>query len=191
MERDLVTARKWVSHEEFVEGLAFSQLSPGPLAAQLAMYLGWVREGRVGAALVSVAFIVPSFVMAIAVALAYVHFGRLEWIQGMFYGIGAAVIAIIAQSAYRLARKTLGKGWFYWVAFAAVATTTVWTGSEIVWLFVLCGLLSIALHARPAVGSEAHGGRIELDSNHGAGCMFRMWIPFAPEVNHEPREKAS
>jgi chromate transporter len=151
MERDLVTARAWVSREEFVQGLAFSQLSPGPLAAQLAMYLGWVREGRVGAALVSMAFIVPSFVMAIAVAVAYVHFGRLEWIQGMFYGIGAAVIAIIAQSAYRLARKTLGKGWFYWVAFAAVATTTVWTGSEIVWLFVLCGLLSIALHARPAM----------------------------------------
>src|SRR5215469_8358934 len=83
MERDLVGIREWVSAEEYVQGLAFSQLSPGPLAAQLAMYLGWVREGRVGAALVSVAFILPSFAMAIAVAAAYVHFGKLGWIEGM------------------------------------------------------------------------------------------------------------
>src|SRR5947209_5851008 len=99
MQRDLVEQRQWISKEDYVEGLAFSQLSPGPLAAQLAMYLGWVRAGRWGAAVVSAAFILPSFLMAIVVAAVYVNLGRLSWIQGMFYGIGAAVIAIIAQSA--------------------------------------------------------------------------------------------
>src|SRR5215467_6206515 len=115
MEKDLVEERSWISRQDYVEGLAFSQLSPGPLAAQLAMYLGWVRAGRFGAAVVSVAFILPSFLMAIVVAAAYVYFGQLSWIQGMFYGIGAAVIGIIAQSALRLARKTLGKDLFLWL----------------------------------------------------------------------------
>src|SRR5213592_4131730 len=118
MDRDLVEERRWITRQDYVEGLAFSQLSPGPLAAQLAMYLGWVRAGRFGAAIVSAAFVLPSFLMAIAVAAAYVHFGQLSWIQGMFYGVGAAVIAIIAQSAFRLSRKTLGKDIFLWTLFA-------------------------------------------------------------------------
>src|SRR6266481_7595375 len=154
MDKDLVDERRWVSRQDYVEGLAFSQLSPGPLAAQLAMYLGWVRAGRFGAAVVSAAFILPSFLMAIVVAAAYVYFGQLSWIQGMFYGIGAAVIAIIAQSALRLARRTLGKDLFLWGIFASVAITTVWTGSEIVWLFVLCGVISVVVKAAPAFLSK-------------------------------------
>src|SRR5947208_2531103 len=98
MEKDLVEERGWISHESYVEGLAFSQLSPGPLAAQLAMYIGWISAGRMGAALVAIAFILPSFAMAVLVAAAYVRFGQLAWIHEAFYGIGAAVIAIIAQS---------------------------------------------------------------------------------------------
>src|SRR5947208_517926 len=100
MDRDLVEERRWISRQDYTEGLAFSQLSPGPLAAQLAMYIGWIRAGRVGALLVSVAFISPSFLMAMAIAAAYVRFGTMPWIQDMFYGVGAAVIAIIGQSAY-------------------------------------------------------------------------------------------
>src|SRR6266446_3492606 len=128
MEKDLVEERRWISRQDYVEGLAFSQLSPGPLAAQLAMYIGWVRAGRIGAALVAAAFIAPSFLMAIAVAAAYVRFERMPWIQDVFYGVGAAVIAIIGQSAYRLSRKTIGKDLFLWALFAGVAITTVWTG---------------------------------------------------------------
>jgi chromate transporter len=150
MDKDLVEERRWLSRQDYVEGLAFSQLSPGPLAAQLAMYIGWVKAGRFGAALVASVFIAPSFLMAIAVAAAYLKFGELPWIQSMFYGVGAAVIAIIGQSAYRLSRKTIGSDLFLWALFAAVAITTVWTGSEIVWLFVLCGVLSIVVKKPPA-----------------------------------------
>src|SRR6266550_2217912 len=74
MEKDLVEERGWISRQDYVEGLAFSQLSPGPLAAQLAMYLGWVRAGRFGVAAVSAAFILPSFLMALGLAAAYVYF---------------------------------------------------------------------------------------------------------------------
>jgi chromate transporter len=150
MEKDLVEERNWISRQDYLEGLALSQLSPGPLAAQLAMYLGWVREGRFGAAFVSAAFILLSFVMAMSLAAAYLFFGHLSWIQERFYGIGAAVIAIIIQSAYRLSRKTIGKDPFLWALFAIIAVTTVWTGSEIVWLFVLCGFISLVAKATPA-----------------------------------------
>jgi len=149
MQKDLVEERKWVSSQDYVEGLAFSQLSPGPLAAQLAMYLGWVRAGNLGATLTGVAFILPSFLMVVVLAAAYMHYGRLPWIQGVFYGIGAAVIAIIARSAYKLVRSTLHKDWLLWTLFAALALTTAWTESEIVWLFILCGFVSMLIKAPP------------------------------------------
>src|SRR5882672_11068566 len=149
MDKDLVEERRWVSRQDYTEGLAFSQLSPGPLAAQLAMYIGWVKAGRPGAALVAIAFVAPSFLMAVGVAAAYLKFGSLPWIQDMFYGVGAAVIAIIGQSAYRLSRKTIGADVFLWLLFGVVAVTTVWTGSEIVWLFVLCGAVAVIVKQPP------------------------------------------
>jgi chromate transporter len=181
MEKDLVEGRKWIARQDYIEGLAFSQLSPGPLAAQLAMYLGWVRAGRFGAAVVSAAFILPSFLMALALAAAYVFFGRLTWIQEVFYGIGAAVIAIIAQSAYRLARRTVGKDPLLWVLFGSVAITTVWSGAEIVWLFVLCGLISLVVKAtptflsKPVVPSIAAGGGWLFTGIQGTASASVLW----------------
>src|SRR5207244_262890 len=155
MQRDLVEGRRWVSKQDYLEGLAFSQLSPGPLAAQLAMYLGWLRAGAVGATLVGIAFILPSFLMVLALAALYVHFGSLPWIQGMFYGIGAAVIAIILRRAIKLVRTTVGKDWLLWTIFATLAITTAWTKSEIVWLFLLCGFIAMLLKAPPALPVKA------------------------------------
>jgi len=151
MQRDLVETGRWVSHADYLEGLAFSQLSPGPLAAQLAMYIGWLRAGSVGATLVGIAFVLPSFLMAVGVAALYVHFGSLPWIQGMFYGIGAAVIAIIVRSAIKLVRTTVRSDVLLWTIFAALAITTAWTQSEIVWLFILSGLVAMFIKAPPSV----------------------------------------
>ena len=150
MQKDLVDDRGWVSSEDYFEGLAFSQLSPGPLAAQLAMYLGWVRAGTLGATLTGLAFVLPSFLMVLLLAALYVHFGQITWIEGAFYGIGAAVIAIIARSAYKLIRSTLKKDWLLWTLFAVLAITTAWREAEIVWLFILCGVISMFIKAPPA-----------------------------------------
>src|SRR5512136_195945 len=111
MQQDLVDARGWITKEDYVEGLALAQLAPGPLAAQLAIYLGWIRAGTLGATLVSAAFVLPSFLMVLALSAFYVRFGGLPWMQGVFYGIGAAVIAIIGRSAFKLVRMTLAKEW--------------------------------------------------------------------------------
>src|SRR5437879_3758919 len=155
MQKDLVEERRWVSKQDYLEGLAFSQLSPGPLAAQLAMYLGWLRAGTIGATLVGIAFILPSFLMVLVLAALYIHFGSLSWIHGMFYGIGAAVIATIVRSAIQLVRGTVGRDWLLWAIFTALAITTAWTRSEIVWLFLLCGVIAMFVKAPPLIPSRA------------------------------------
>lgn len=110
MQRDLVERRGWVTKDDYMEGLALAQLAPGPLAAQLAIYLGYLRAGTLGASLVGLAFIGPSFLMVLAISSAYVRFGGLPWMQPALYGIGAAVVAIIARSAWKLGR------WFWaWI----------------------------------------------------------------------------
>jgi len=149
MQQDLVDQRGWISHEDYVEGLALAQLAPGPLAAQLAMYLGYVRAGVLGATLVGVAFVLPSFVMVLALSAAYVRYGGLSWMQAIFYGIGASVIAIIARSAYKLTKLTLGKDKLLWGIFVVLVVTTAWTSREIVWLFLVAGLVALLVKAMP------------------------------------------
>jgi chromate transporter len=149
MQRDLVEERRWIDREDYVQGLALAQLAPGPLAAQLAIYLGWVRGGVLGATLVGVAFVLPSFLMVLGLSAAYVAWGGLRPIQALFYGIGAAVMGLIAKSAARLARTTLKKDPLAWAIFATLAVVTAVTGREIIWLVVLAGALAVVVKAPP------------------------------------------
>jgi chromate transporter len=143
MQRDLVERRRWFSIDEYKEGLALAQLAPGPLAAQLAIYLGWVDYGVRGATLVSLAFVLPSFLMVLAISAIYVSYGGLPWMQGAFYGIGAAVIAIIGRSAWKLTKSTLGTDRLLWVLFTVSALSTIVTESEVVWLFLASGVVAL------------------------------------------------
>jgi chromate transporter len=143
MQRDLVEQRGWVSEQGYKEGLSLAQLAPGPLAAQLAIYLGWERAGLLGATLVGLAFVGPSLIMVLALSALYVRFGGLPWMQGVFYGVGAAVIAIIAQSARKLTRLTLGRDRLLWLVFGISALVTAWTESEIFFLFVAAGVVTM------------------------------------------------
>ena len=155
MQRDLVEDRRWISKQDYLEGLALAQLAPGPLAAQLAIYLGWVR-GRVrGATLIGFAFVLPSFLMVLALSALYLRFGGLPWMRGAFYGIAAAVIAIIARSAFKLVKMTLAKDRLLWTLFGVSAAVTAWTESEIVWLFLGSGVLAMIVKAPPRWGAGA------------------------------------
>jgi len=149
MQRDLVEDRRWITKRDYVEGLALAQLAPGPLAAQLAIYLGYVHSGILGATAVAVAFVLPSFLMVLALSAAYVRYGGLPWMQAIFYGIGAAVIAIIARSAFKLTKLTLGKDKLLWGIFVALAASTAWTSREIVWLFLVAGFVVLFVKAMP------------------------------------------
>ena len=150
MQRDLVERRGWFTKEEYMKSLALSQLAPGPLAAQLAICLGYVHSRIAGATLVALAFILPSFVMTLAISWLYVRFGGLAWMQAAFYGVGAAVIGIIVLAAYKLAKLTMAKDRLQWVIFAVMAVVTAWTESEILWLFLLSGVVAIVAQAPPA-----------------------------------------
>jgi chromate transporter len=147
MQRSLVEERRWISKTDYVEGLALAQLAPGPLAAQLAIYLGYVRAGILGATAVGIAFVVPSFLMVLALSATYVRFGGLPWMQAVFYGIGAAVIAIIARSAAKLTKLTLGRDKLLWSIFTVLAISTAWTSREVIWLFLLGGVVALVVKA--------------------------------------------
>ena len=149
MYRDLVERRQWISEGDYKEGMALAQLMPGPLAAQLAIYLGYVHYRVMGATLAGIAFVLPSFLMVLAVGAAYVAFGGIAWMQAVFYGVGAAVIGIIAMSAYKLTAKSIGRDKLLWAIYLVSAILTVLTQSESVWFFLGAGLLVWLLRAPP------------------------------------------
>jgi len=149
MHRDLVEKRKWIVEEEYREGLALAQLAPGPLAAQLAIYIGYIDYGIAGATLAGLAFVLPSFLMVVAVGYAYVRFGGLPWMQSVFYGVGAAVIGIIVISSYKLSRKTLGKNGLLWILFVVSTVITAVTEEESIWLIFAAGFIVWLIKAPP------------------------------------------
>jgi chromate transporter len=85
--------------------------------------------------------VLPSFLMVIAIGWAYLRFGGLPWMQAVFYGVGAAVIGIIAISACKLTTKNIGRDKLLWTIYLATAAFTVWTESESVWVFLGGGVL--------------------------------------------------
>ncbi len=149
MHRDLVEKRKWIAEEDYKEGLALAQLAPGPLAAQLAIYIGYVDYKIIGATLAGLAFVLPSFLMVVALGYAYIQFGGLPWMQSVFYGVGAAVIGIIAISSYKLTKKTINKDWLLWIIFLVLAAVTFLSESENIWLILAAGFAAWFVKAPP------------------------------------------
>lgn len=147
MYRDLVDERGWISEAEYKEGLTLAQLMPGPLAAQLAIYLGFVHYGVWGATVAGTAFVLPSFAMVLGLGWLYATFGGLGWMQAVFYGVGAAVIGIISVSAFRLTRKTAGSSPLLWSVYLVSAATTVITENEPILLFLAAGVVVWAARA--------------------------------------------
>jgi chromate transporter len=157
MQRDLVEDKCWLTEEEYKEGLALAQLAPGPLAAQLGIYIGFVHYGLIGATLTGLAFVLPSFFMVVLLGMAYQLYGGLAWMQAVFYGVGAAVIGIIGMSAYKLTIKSISKfelsamkaKWLLWVFYVAGIVVTVITEREEILLFLACGILYMIIKAPP------------------------------------------
>ena len=191
MHKDLVEDRQWISEEEYKQGLALAQLAPGPLAAQLGIYLGFVHYRIVGATLAGLAFIIPSFIMVVLLGMAYKLYGGLSWMQAVFYGVGAAVIGIIANSSYKLTVKSIGKfnllsfqqNWLLWLFFIAAAAVTVVTKQEQVLLFVAAGLLYMFVKAPPKwVAGKAANSLVLLQIgfwNYESSTLIKIAIFFA------------
>ncbi|WP_427307446.1 chromate transporter [Cupriavidus sp. H39] len=168
MHRDLVERRCWISDGDYKEGIALAQLAPGPMAAQLAIYLGYVHYRVLGATLIGLAFVLPSFLMVLALGWAYVRFGGLAWMQSVFYGVGAAVIGIIAISAYKLTTRSVGKDKLLWAIYVVLAAVTIVTESEVAWLFLAAGVLAWFWRAPPQWLRQS-----------GANALAAMQVPAA------------
>src|SRR5215204_1247036 len=149
MHRDLVEKKRWISEEDYKEGLALSQLAPGPLAAQLSIYIGYVDYKIIGATLAGLAFVLPSFLIVVLLGFLYLQYGGLAWMQAVFYGVGAAVIGIITVSGYKLSKKTLGKDRLLWFIFIIVAIFTFITEGENIWLVLGAGFVTWLIKTPP------------------------------------------
>lgn len=182
MYRDLVERNRWITDADYKEGLALAQLMPGPLAAQLAIYLGFVHYRVRGATLVGLAFVLPSFLMVLAIGFAYVSLGGIGWMQAVFYGVGAAVIGIIALSAYKLTTRAIARDRLLWGIYLVSAAVTVVTETEFLAVFVGSGLLVWILRAPPfkwrgRMGSLALAGPVAV-----AGAVTATDWPLLVEI---------
>ena len=178
MHRDLVEKRRWLTEDTYKLSLALAQIMPGPLAAQTAIAIGYFEAGILGATLVGLSFILPSFLMVVAISLLYVAYGGLWWMQALFYGIGATVIAIIAIAAYKLARSTNKRNPLLWGIFAVLTIVTAWAQTELAEFFILAGLLALVFHAWPGwkTGTPMVLGAVALGAAVG---LMEAWLGHA------------
>ncbi|HKX18361.1 MAG TPA: chromate efflux transporter [bacterium] len=157
MEKELVEERRWLTKDEFREGVAVCQSLPGPLAIQVGIFSSYIRGGFWGAWAGGWAFILPNFFFVAALGALYVHFGDLPPVKGIFYGVSPAVIALIVYSCYRLAKLGM-EDRLQWGIAAACFTVTVVLQAEVAVLFLAAGLLGIAYYGtlfRRRVGAPA------------------------------------
>lgn len=159
MHRDLVAERRWFSEEEYRQALAVGQTMPGPLAAQVAMWLGYLERGALGAAAISVPFILPPFLIVTGVAILYAKYQGLPVVGALFVGVGPAVLAIVAIAAVKLARSTNERDPVLWVIAIILCLATALAGTEIVWLFLAAG----------AFGAIYYGGGLPRLARRAAG----------------------
>jgi len=151
MHRDLVDKQERITEDTYKLSLAHAQIMPGPLAAQVAIAIGYFEGGILGATLAGIAFVLPSFLMVVVISLIYVAYGGLWWMQALFYAIGATVIAIIAIAAYKLARSTNKKDPLLWGIFAVLTAVTVWAQAELAEFFILAGVVVLLVRAWPGL----------------------------------------
>src|SRR3954452_11570229 len=139
MQRDLVEDPRWYREEEFAQALAVGQTMPGPLAAQAAMWFGYLEAGTLGAAAVALPFVLPPFLIVTAVAVVYARYQGLSEVHDVFLAVGPTVLAIIAIASYKLARSTNKADPVLWAIAAILCAATAIAGAEIVWLFIAAG----------------------------------------------------
>ena len=149
MQRDLVEKRRWLTHEDYIHGLALAQISPGPVATKLALYFGWLKGRVLGATLVGIALVLPSFILVTLLAIFYINNIGVSWVEGAFYGIGAAVVAIILKSAYYLSLITCKKEKLLWAIFLVSALLSSFFSTLVLWIMLGGGLIAMCVKSPP------------------------------------------
>jgi chromate transporter len=145
MERELVTERGWLTKDEMREVIAVCQALPGPLAIQVGIFISYLRGGFWGAWAGGWGFILPNFLIVAALGALYVHFGVLQPVTAIFYGVSPVVIALILHSCYRLAKLGM-EDVLQWGIAAACFVVTIVLKAEVAVLFIAAGVLGVLVY---------------------------------------------
>jgi len=158
MHKELVDRRRWISDERFLHALNYCMLLPGPEATQLAIYVGWLLHDVVGGLVAGLFFVLPSVVVLLALGWVYVTFGTVPLVAGLFLGLKAVVVAIVAHAVIRIARRALKRAVMIAIAAAAFVALYLFHVSFPL-VIVAAGLVGLALYRfAPAAWFSGGGG---------------------------------
>ncbi len=172
MHRILVDEKQWIDEQRFLHALNFCTLLPGPEAQQLATYIGWLMHGIRGGLIAGLLFIAPGIAAIMALSWAYVLYGNLGAVEGLLFGLKAAVLAIVVHALWRLGSRALKSRWQRWVAlvaFLVIAFTVV----PFPIVVVAAGVAGWWLGR----GGSQSGAPIEAAQPHGPS-VFRRALPW-------------
>ena len=158
MHDELVDKRRWISDRRFLHALNYCMLLPGPEAQQLAIYIGWLLNGNVGGIVAGVLFVLPAFVLIMGLSWAFAVHGDVGWVAAVFYGLQAAVIALVAAALIRVGSKALKNPLLMGIAACAFLAIFVF---EVPFPFIVIAAALVgwfgSLVAPRAFASSSHG----------------------------------
>lgn len=185
MHREIVERQGWLKEQQFLNGLSFCMLLPGPEAMQLATYAGWRLHGLIGGLAAGLLFVLPGAFLVLALAMIYVSFGHVALLQAVFLGVKAAVLVIVIEALLRVAKRALLRK-VDWV-IAALSFIGIFFISIpfplVIFLAAIAGFLAATpggetLDAEPEKGSLSIGSALRT-----AGLWLGIWlIPLAAVV---------
>jgi chromate transporter len=165
MHKELVDDRRWISENRFLHALNFCMLLPGPEAQQLATYIGWLLHGWRGGVVAGVLFVLPGFLVILALSTAYALWGQTDWLSSLFFGLKAAVLAIVIEATVRIGRRALKTNAMRAIAVLAfLALFLLKVPFPIV--IIVAGLAGYVLHRLGTrIPGTSHGGAEEADDD--------------------------
>ncbi|MDP3030890.1 MAG: chromate efflux transporter, partial [Rhodocyclaceae bacterium] len=171
MHTELVERRRWISEHRFLHALNYCMLLPGPEAIQLAIYISWLMHGVKGAVMAGVLFFMPAFVLVTVLAGVYLSYGDLPAMQGIFYGIKPAVVAIVLFAAWRIGSKVLKNEVL--LAIAALSFVGIFFFKiGFPWIVLAAGILgAIGGKLLPAKFKAGGGGHGASGKTHGPAII--------------------
>jgi chromate transporter len=181
MHTELVEKRQWISEERFLHALSFCTLLPGPEAQQLATYIGWVKHGTRGALVAGGLFVLPGALVLLVLSAIYAQFDHVPAVAAVFFGLKAAVVALVLQALIRIGRRALTSRLHLACAIAAFVALFLF---EVPFpaVVVTVGMLGLVLGARIAKKADVTDApRPTLARTFGTAalCLFAWWAPLA------------
>jgi chromate transporter len=188
MHRELVERREWISEERFLHALNFCMLLPGPEAQQLAIYIGWLKHRVLGAVVAGVLFVLPGFLLITGISVLYVLFESFTVMQGILFGLKAAVLAVVVEALHRIAKRALKNRLAWTIAIAAFIGIFV---LDVPFPIIVLGAALVGFFHQRAFAASSNGRRAESTEGSTAharpskghtvrvllSCLFLWFVP--------------